>query len=209
MTIPPAARRIAIACAALAVISLITNLSTPQEMEGNWEAYSAIRKTLSLFFNSGTLWAAIGVYAGSQCQRPVIAGLAGLAACVATLLLHYGLGMLIGFFGPDAIAENVHWFAAGAIFGVPLGLVGWLAGRSGWLGLLARLVVPAGALIEPWLLGMFHPLAIIPWPNRFASIACGVLLTAAGIAAGARVLTRGLAGCGASPDSRQIDRVEV
>ncbi|MCL6422217.1 hypothetical protein Bequi_02225 [Brachybacterium sp. JHP9] len=194
MTIPPAARRIAIACAALAVLSLLTNLSTRQEMEGNWEVYSAIRKTFSLFFNSGTAWAAIGVYAGWECRRPLVAAASGVIACLASLLLHYGLGLLIGFFGPDALAGNASWFTAALILGGPLGIFGWCAARSGWLGLLGRLVVPAGALVEPWLLGMFHPLAIFPWPNRFASIACGALLTAAGIAGAAWVLRRGLRG---------------
>ena len=58
------------------------------------------------------------------------------------------------------------------------------------VGLLARLVVPVGAVLEPLYVGMFMMPAIIPWPGRVSSIVSGGVLLIAGTAAGAAVLMR-------------------
>ena len=49
-------------------------------------------------------------------------------------------------------------------------------------GVVARLVVPVGAVLEPFVIGMFSNPAIMPWPTRVASVISGVLLLTAGAA---------------------------
>lgn len=69
-------------------------------------------------------------------------------------------------------------------------MVGWLACGSGRLAVTARLVVPLGALAEPFTVGMLTTPAILPWPERWSSTVCGVLLLAGGAAGTALVLRR-------------------
>lgn len=45
---------------------------------------------------------------------------------------------------------------------------------------MARLVVPAGAVLEPFVIGMFTTPAIMPWPGRVASVISGLVLLTAG-----------------------------
>lgn len=214
MSLPTPVRRVALVCVALAAAPLIANIALPPEMAGRWEVYSFLRKSVSRFLSAGTLWAAVAVYAGWQSRRPLVAILAGVAASEATLLLHYLLGMLTGLYGVGELATNVSWFLAGVVLCGPLGLVGWLAARRGWIGLAARLVVPAAAVAEPWVLGLFAPYPELPWPVRASSIVCGVLLTVIGVVAGLAVLVTGpagfrLPGDEERPEGRGRVRVEV
>lgn len=214
MSLPAPARRVAAVCVALAAASLIANIALPPEMAGRWEVYSFLRKSVSRFLSAGTLWAAVAVYAGWQSRRPLTAIVAGVAASEATLLLHYLLGMLAGLYGVGELATNVSWFLAGVVLCGPLGLVGWLAARRGWIGLAARLLVPVAAVAEPWVLGLFVPYPELPWSVRASSILCGVLLTVAGVVAGLWVLAKGLAGFRLpgdeeGPEGRGRVRVEV
>jgi len=69
-------------------------------------------------------------------------------------------------------------------------VLGAAARRVDRWGLLAPLVVPVGAALEPFYVGMFMMSAIILWPGRVSSIVSGGVLLIAGTAAGAAVLVR-------------------
>ena len=53
---------------ALAILSLVSNIYFPQEMEGQWQLYSCIRKIFSKLFNAGVVWAALPFLAGWRSQ---------------------------------------------------------------------------------------------------------------------------------------------
>jgi hypothetical protein len=67
-------------------------------------------------------------------------------------------------------------------------LVGAIARRPDLWGVVARLVVPAAAVLEPFVIGMFTSPAIMPWPGRVASAISGVVLLTAGTAGCIKVL---------------------
>lgn len=172
---------VAAATLVLAVLSLLFNYSLGPEMAGEWQTYSFVRKTITKVLNSGTAWAALAVYAGWRVARPVAAAVAGIVACEAALFVHYVLGWAVGMYGGDIFSSNVYWFVGAAVVCGPLGLIGWVASRRGWAALLARLVVPAGALLEPLVLGqLVQPFPQIPWPERWSATASGVILLALG-----------------------------
>ena len=184
--------KIANVCLAVAVVSLVLNISLPWELSGQMQTYSFIRKTISKVFSSGTLWAAVPVCAGWQMGRPRAAAVAGLAAAEGTLLVHYVLGMTLGIYDSTELSSNVTWFLAAAIVGGPLGLCGWIASRPGWAGVAGRLLVPLGAVLEPFATGRFnHPFPQIPWPERYSDTASAVLLMTLGALLTAVVLQRG------------------
>ncbi len=72
--------------------------------------------------------------------------------------------------------------------GGPLGLIGAMAQRTDFMEIVARLVVPIGALLEPFVIGMFTSPAIVPWPTRLANVSCEVVLLAAGTTGCIKVL---------------------
>ena len=77
--------------------------------------------------NSGTVWAALGMYAGWRVADPLRSALAGMAAGEATLVLHYAAGQLLGVYDSSIRASNRSWFVLAAMLCAPLGLCGWLA----------------------------------------------------------------------------------
>lgn len=81
------------------------------------------------------------------------------------------------------MAEPVEARGLGSDEAGVLGPIGALARRADLVGTVARLVVPAGSLAEPFVQGMFTRPHIMPWPDRLASSVCGVALVAAGILA--------------------------
>lgn len=176
------------AALALALISLLSNITTEAQMMGRADTFKAIRLTISKLLNTGTVWAGLAILAGWFVRRPAQAAIAGPISCLTALVAHYGLARLIGVFDPEIWGENAYWFGFAAILGAPLGLIGSLAHRDGILGLAARLVVPAGALLEPFVLGMFTQPPMMDGPARVSSIACGSMLVAGGVIGCALVL---------------------
>lgn len=176
----------------LALASLVTNYLPRPEMEGDWEVFSYLRKSLSYLCNSGTAWAWIAIFAGWHSRTIVRAVLMGSLAAEASLVVHYALGQLIGLYDAGIWSDNSHWFLMGLWACAPLGAIGWLARHPNPLGLLARLVVPAGAMLEPFYLGRFNPIPFLPWPNRWASITCGALLLAGGLLGALAIVVREL-----------------
>lgn len=176
------------AAAALAVVSLISNLTTVSQLSGRADTWLAVRFTLSKLVNAGTVWAGLPILSGWLVRRPRQAAAAGIVSGLTSLVLHYGLGQLFGVFDPDIWTSNAFWFVAAAIFGGPLGLVGAIAHRPDTWGLLGRLITPLGAVLQPFALSMFTTPSFLPWPDRVSSTVSGAVLLTAGMFGGARVL---------------------
>ncbi|MGO4599181.1 hypothetical protein [Terrabacter sp. 2RAF25] len=183
------------ACVGLALLSLLFNITLPAELEGNLQAWSFVRKSIGNVLNSGTAWAAVAFYAGWKMAKPWTAFLVGIGAAVATLLIHYVVGSALHIYEAGEVGMNGIWFQAAVVLCGPMGLVGWLAARRGWLSLLARLVVPLGAIMEPFVLRKFdnYP-PNRPWAVQYSDMTSGVILIVLGVLAAGYVLRRGPAG---------------
>ncbi|MBF5082627.1 hypothetical protein [Quadrisphaera sp. INWT6] len=108
----------------------------------------------SAVLGSGTAWAGLLVLAGWLLRRPGRAAAAGVVVGLTAVAVHDGAGQLVGAFGASAWVDDRWWFAAAALAGGPLGLLGAAAHRPDRRGLLARLTVPAGAVLEPLVVGV-------------------------------------------------------
>lgn len=171
---------ILVAASVLALVALASNATTLSQQEGLADTLLAMRKTLSQLLNTGTLWAALAVLSGWLVRRPIQAFAAGVLSLVVALVVHYGVGSILGMFDQTVWTENSEWFLAAVLAGGPLGVVGAIAHRTDRWGVAARLVVPVGALLEPFVIGMFTMPAMMPWPNHFASAIVGAILLVAG-----------------------------
>lgn len=167
---------------ALGSASFLVNVSTPAQQAGGAEALRAVRLLLSRLLNSGTVWAGVVILAGCLARRPVRAAAAGIWAPLLALVVHYALAALTGWVPGLSWRDNLSWFAAAVVLGAPLGLIGALARRPGTTGLVAALVVPAGAALEPLVRGSFTGGSSGTWPGRFADVGSGALLFGAGLA---------------------------
>ncbi len=165
----------------LGLLSLLTNITTTAQLEGRDEMLNAVRKSATRVLNSGTVWAGLSVLAGWLVRRPLPAAAAGAGAGLLALLVHYGVGVGLGVLGTGAFSSNASWFVAAVVAGPPLGLVGAAARRTDLLGLLARLVVPVGALLEPWVVGWLTPGVAEVWSNRVSGYAAAATLLGGGI----------------------------
>lgn len=174
----------------LALVSLASNVTTMSQLSGEAQAALAVRSTISKVVNSGTIWGGLPILAGWLVRRPRQAFAAGIVACLVALFVHYGLGRLLGIFDSSVWTENQFWFGLAVVVGGPLGLIGAVARRSDQWGLVARLVVPVAAVLEPFYLGMLSPPAFMPWPGRVASVTSAVMLIAAGTAGAASMIVR-------------------
>ncbi len=188
-------RSIAKACVGLALLSLLFNITLHAELEGNLQTWSFVRKTISNVLNSGTAWAAVAFYAGWKMAKPWMAFLVGIGAAIATLLIHYMVGSALHIYQAGEVGMNGIWFQAAILLCGPMGLVGWLAARRGRLSLLARLVVPLGAMMEPFVLRKFdnYPPGR-PWAVQYSDMTSGIILIVLGVLAAGYVLWRGPAG---------------
>lgn len=130
---------IAMVCVVVAMASLIFNMTTSVELEGHVQAWSFVRKSITKVLNSGTVWAAVAVYAGSKLPRLWQAFVGGIAAAVAALLIHYSVGAVVDVItgpiihldGSNDLLGNLNWFITALVACGPLGLVGWLAAQPG------------------------------------------------------------------------------
>jgi hypothetical protein len=177
-----------VAANVLALVALASNATTMSQIEAEANTLLAVRRTISQLVNAGTVWAGLAVVSGWLVRRPVQAFAAGVAALLVALVVHYGVGLILGMFDPNVWTENRYYFTAAVVLGGPLGLVGAIARRPDLWGVVARLVVPAAAVLEPFVLGMFTSPAIMPWPQRVASVISGLVLLTAGTAGCIRVL---------------------
>lgn len=167
----------------IAVISMLTNITTTAQLEGDANTLLATRLTLSKLANTGTVWAGLLILAGWLVKRPAQAAVAGILSGLLSLAAHYALGRAAGIYTAQIWDANLNWFLMTAVVGAPLGLIGAAAHRADDLGFLARLSVPLGAILEPWVRGMFTHSDITPWPGQVSSIVCGALLIVGGLSA--------------------------
>lgn len=172
----------------LALVSLASNVTTVSQLSGEADTQLFVRFTLSKLLNAGTVWAGLAVLSGWLVRRPPAAMVAGPVACLTALVAHYAVGNVLGMYDADIWTSNAYWFIAAVVLGSPLGLVGAIARRQSPAGLAARLVVPVGALLEPFVVGAFTGPAILPWPDRMSSIVSGAILLAAGVVACVAIL---------------------
>ncbi|MEO5610194.1 MAG: hypothetical protein ABIQ61_13145 [Ornithinibacter sp.] len=160
------------------------------QLAGEAQAALAVRSTISKVVNSGAIWGGLPILAGWLVRRPRQAFAAGIVACLMALFVHYGVGRLLGLFDSTVWTENQFWFGLAVVVGGPLGLIGAVARRNDRCGLVARLVVPVAAILEPFYLGMLSPPAVMPWPGRVSSVVSAVVLIAAGTAGAVSIIVR-------------------
>ena len=60
----PVWRSIAKVCMAVALIAVLFNMTTQWELEGHFQTWSFVRKSIAKVVSSGTVWAGVAVYAG-------------------------------------------------------------------------------------------------------------------------------------------------
>ena len=167
---------------ALAILSLVSNIYFPQEMEGQWQLYSCIRKIFSKLFNAGVVWAALPFLAGWRSQSLVKAAISGAAIAELTLLLHYGIGYLIGVYGSTIFMANSFWFIAALVLCAPLGVCGWIAALPKKSSRIFWFILPIGVILEPFVTRKLIPYSIVrPWPEVYSDYVSGVVLLLVGI----------------------------
>ncbi|WP_051047883.1 hypothetical protein [Rhodococcus sp. AW25M09] len=176
---------VVLAAVVVALVSLASNITSESQLSAEADTLLAVRWTFSKLVNSGAVWAGLPILSGWLVRRPLQAFAAGIVASLMALFVHYGVGRLFGMFDDTVWAGNQVWFVLALVAGGPLGLVGAMARSGGPSGLLARLVVPVGAVLEPFYRRMFSVPTILPWPDRVASVAAGLILVVAGLVGGA------------------------
>lgn len=168
--------------ALVGVVAWLSNITTEAQMMGEDRAWWGVRTFVSRVANSGTVWAGLPVLAGWLVRRPAQGVLAGVLVSEAALVIHYGLGAVTGTMPWASWGDNWYWFVAAVVLCAPLGLVGTIARRSDRWGLLARLVVPLGAIYEPVSAHMLDPALTNGLADRIASTAAGLVLLLSGTA---------------------------
>lgn len=173
--------KVTMAASLVGIVALASNITTAAQLSGEADTLLTLRFTASKLVNSGTVWGGLLILAGWFVRRPLPAALAGVVAGEVALVVHYGLGHLLRVYQADIWGSNWYWFIAALTVGIPLGLIGAAARRADLWGLIAQLVVPVAAVVEPFTLGMLPPHEIMPPPARSSSIASGIILIALGL----------------------------
>ena len=175
---------------AVGVASFLSNITSTEQLSGQADVVLAARWSFSLIVNAGAVWAALSVAAGYSVRSWWMAAVSGAVVPTLALLVHYGAGAVTGWLGAVTWAgDNLMWFAAAVLLGPPLGLIGYAARRPTGVGMAAALVVPAGAVLQPVIMGTLRWDGSVPWPNALAGFVSSVVLIVAGVA-GVCVLAR-------------------
>lgn len=174
----------------LALVSWVSKVPTETQIAGDADGWLAVRLTVRKITNSGTAWAGLGIACGWLVRRPLQAAAAGILGSVFSLLAHYAIGQFFGTFDATIWAEKSYWFIAALIFGAPLGLMGAMMRRMDIWGMVSRITIPVGAVLEPFVLGMFTIPPEFAGPVRYSGLACGIILVTVGLVGGLWVLAR-------------------
>ena len=174
--------------AAVGGLAWLSNLTTEAQMLGEDRLGWGLRTFASRVINSGTVWAGLPVLAGWLLRRPAPAAIGGVVVSEFALVVHYAIGTLTGTMPGSSWLDNWTWFAAAAVTGAPLGLVGALGRRRDLWGRIALLVVPAGAVLEPLVMGLLDPAFSADLADRWASQAAGAVLLVGGVVGALLVL---------------------
>ncbi|WP_432570712.1 hypothetical protein [Kineococcus sp. SYSU DK005] len=170
------------AAVVLALLSLASIVAGASRLAAEAQGLLTAGRVVSEVLNAGVLWAGLPVLSGWLVRRPAHGVLAGVVASLTALVVHYGAGQMLGVFASSIWGQNAGWFAIAALTGGPLGAVGAIARRRGPWGLLARLTVPVGAVLEPFVLGVFTVPQHLPRLERVSGVVSGLVLVAAGVA---------------------------
>ena len=151
-------------------------------MEGQLQLYSCIRNIFSKLFNAGVVWAALPFLAGWRSQSLVKAAISGAAIAELTLLLHYGIGYIIGAYGSTVFMANSFWFIAALVLCAPLGMCGWIAALPKKSSRIFWFILPIGAIFEPFVTRKLIPYSIVrPWPEVYSDYISGAVLLIVGV----------------------------
>jgi hypothetical protein len=142
-----------------AATSLINDLSSPygelggRLARGSWTWVTDVAEVGSLLLDVGWAWAALAVAAGWLAGVTARAAVAGAVSLLTATAAYYFMDSLLrGESWAGYVGEMRYWWLAGLMLGPFLGAVGATLLRPGAIGLLARLVVPVGALLQTILL---------------------------------------------------------
>ncbi|MGC4795905.1 hypothetical protein ACLQ3H_17560 [Micromonospora saelicesensis] len=149
---------------------LLGEVGTARAERGGW---SQAAEFASLILDAGWAWAAMAVLVGwlvSQSVRLAAGMLRGAVAGGCTLI-----SATIAYYGVDVIFDGdtwwgtatQYWLIASVCLGPLLGAAGALIQRSGPVGTLAVLLVPAGAALQMVLLPP-PPESAMAWPVRLS-----------------------------------------
>ncbi|WP_328653288.1 hypothetical protein OG598_05255 [Micromonospora sp. NBC_00330] len=149
---------------------LLGEVGTARAERGGW---SQAAEFASLILDAGWAWAAVAVLVGWLVSRTVrlAAGvlrgaLAGGCTLISATIAYYGVDVI---FDGDTWWDTAtrYWLIASVCLGPLLGAVGALIRRSGPVGTLAVLLVPAGAALQMVLLPP-PPESAMAWPVRLS-----------------------------------------
>jgi len=147
---------------------------------GDRSVVAQVADFVSLILDSGWAWAAAAVLAGWLAGRAGgrlwTTAISGCLALIVGTLIFYGSRRELG----SPITE--YWLAASVIFGPGLGVIGGLTRRRDWIGAVAALVVPVGAVSNI----LWRPVD----PNSPAALSITVLIISASSVAAMLVLLR-------------------
>ncbi|WP_053175100.1 hypothetical protein [Nonomuraea sp. SBT364] len=109
---------------------------------------------VTVLLDSGWAWAGWAVAVGWLVTRTtgsLPSALTGGALTLLAATAAYSVMDTVVRGEPPAtwyLSESVVWWVAAVVLGAPLGAIGACVGRSGVIGLLARLTVPVGASVQ-------------------------------------------------------------
>jgi hypothetical protein len=155
-------------------------------VRAGWTWVTKVAEVGSLLLDVGWAWAAVAVAAGWLAGAIVRAAAAGAVSLMAATAAYYFMDSLLR---EESLAGHVgetrYWWLGSLTLGPFLGAVGASLVRSGAIGLLARLLVPVGALVQtiflrPGLASSSRPAAV--WAL--------VIVSAAAVASISLVATR-------------------
>ncbi|WP_152628429.1 hypothetical protein [Streptacidiphilus neutrinimicus] len=112
---------------------------------------ASLMRFASYLLDAGWSWAALAVAAGLLAREYAISALAGAVALLGATMEYYVFKSwpLWGGDGSFVLDSRViFWGGASLLTGPPLGMIGARMRRPGVLGLIAGLVVPAGAALQ-------------------------------------------------------------
>jgi Family of unknown function (DUF6518) len=159
-----------------AATSLVNRLATPADAGGSPIAGTAlepIARVASLILDSGWAWAALAVAVGWLVGEP--RARAAVAAVLALLAATTAYSVM------DSQPQDLYyWGPASVILGPVLGAAGATIRQPGVVGLLASLIVPAGAVLQ---IVLTPPGGSGPLVRAEAIWARGIVLAAAALAA--------------------------
>lgn len=129
-----------------------TSASAADAFQGFGPGALAWVRVLSIALNMGIAWVGTAFLMGRTARNRPSAVIAGLATLYFAVFGYYLFGALFGdrlqVTWTSLTATSVRWLVAATVAGPLFGLLGYLAHRSGWPGIIAALSLPTTAALE-------------------------------------------------------------